>query len=903
VLGPDGTAYKPGMWGYHLGYNLDGGFYHFNYSNNPGDTRHQGLTGYGVYKVEPDGAISPVWNILGYEYDEDYYSQYTTIVDHPLDGGALSPRVAIIDDLLFGYWANDVDPTHYDGIAGINDHGTLTKFPTQTTYNSSAIGAVPAQPTNGIPNLFYIQTSEFTWIHKDGTEDDSPWIQELMVVWDSLQQQEFAINNTPTVNNRLEIIHGEKITRNGRTQNLTNLIDPSWTQVTARDLNNHGVILATAKKTLYAQGQAIPPAQQHPQPVLLVPAILAVDANHDGTITDRDVNQTTQATPYRFWSNDDDDDDDISTEGPTVIGNSDEPGRLSGFWELDGRTPDHEHAGVDGRSDLLDFFPVYLDIKQLMTVLPPGGFIQYKLKQADSALNFVYTNLTRSEASDYLHASKERVAYGLPGSETQAHVAITEQITSSGVTLSSFFLDRIKTETDKGVILIEGKAPTDKPLRLVVERSGVEVAEVSLNIKISEVEKMYRWINLRGVAGQSVTRPTDLSQPTGYPDNATNGKMFIWVHGYNVNERQSRSWNAEAFKRMYQSGSRAMFTAVTWHGDQSQIPYVGAAPDYWDNIPNAFQTAQALAPLVNGLSGSVKVIAGHSMGNIVVSAAIKDHGLNVTKYLMVDAAAALEAYDTSVAATGPWYVNAMRPLAWADYDRRLWSTDWWKLFPAGDNRRLLTWLNRFGNIPNAVNIYSSGEEVLNNNDETPGEPPYGPLGLPGSERIWVQQEMVKGTFDKGAILAWEIQGGWGRNSAYLLRTDPGTGDPVYNPWSPAEAQALTEEQLRAQPFFTRFNNTALLSSTAGSAAADYSTQTDLLGGAIPALSFAAGRNPVPIFGTARNRDLMEERDGWPTERLNDDEKGNRWFHSDIKNIAYPFNYKGWNLFVNEGNLR
>lgn len=48
---------------------------------------------------------------------------------------------------------------------------------------------------------------------------------------------------------------------------------------------------------------------------------------------------------------------------------------------------------------------------------------------------------------------------------------------------------------------------------------------------------------------------------------------------------------------------------------------------------------------------------------------------------------------------------------------------------------------------------------------------------------------------------------------------------------------------------------------------------------------------------------MTYQDGWPDARLSAEGKGNRWFHSDIKNIAYPFNYRAWELFTDEGNLR
>ncbi len=650
--------------------------------------------------------------------------------------------------------------------------------------------------------------------------------------------------------------------------------------------------------------------------VLLTPGALLVDSNRDGVIPfpgDESFPPDpapTAAQPFRFWINDDDDTGDISATGPSLIGNPDEPGRLAGFWELDGRTPDHAHSGVDGRSDLLDFFPVFLDIKALLGVLPPStAGINYKLKQADSALNFVYTNLTRAEAFDYLKYNKERIAYGLPSDQRKAHEAPTTAITAAGVPLDADFLALIKDEADKGVILVEGRLSTTQPLRLIVEKDRVEIAEVVLPLKISEVEKMYRWINIRGATGQSVTRATDVGEPAGYPDNVTNGKMFIFVHGYNVNERDSRAWNAEAFKRMWQSGSRAMFTAVSWNGDYSQIPVVGVTPDYWDNITRAFQTAQALTPIVNGLPGSSNIIAGHSMGNVVVSAAVVDCGMNVDKFLMVDAAVALEAFDSSALA-----VDAMRHPDWASYtDRRLWPTDWHNLFPFDDGRRGLTWMNRFGNIANAVNIYSSGEEVLNNNDVTPGQIP--PVS---AERVWIIQEMAKGTTHLAALLTFDIQGGWGFNGEWRIGVTTTTGGPHGNPSTtyrnrtPAEAATLTDAQLREEPFFRRFQNANFRSPTGGSAAAaDYVARANALGGAIPALSFPAGRNPVPLFGNTRNRDLMDVQDGWPQERFEkpmgfvpglDPPKG-RWWHSDIKNIAYVFNRGAWELFVNEGNLK
>ena len=90
------------------------------------------------------------------------------------------------------------------------------------------------------------------------------------------------------------------------------------------------------------------------------------------------------------------------------------------------------------------------------------------------------------------------------------------------------------------------------------------------------------------------------------------------------------------------------------------------------------------------------------------------------------------------------------------------------------------------------------------------------------------------------------------------------------------------------PTFRPFKNEDFTSPTGGSAvASSLLPRADALGGAIPELSFPAGQNPVPRFSATRNRDLMALQDGWPQERLSNSNAQNRWFHSDIKNIAYP----------------
>ena len=158
-------------------------------------------------------------------------------------------------------------------------------------------------------------------------------------------------------------------------------------------------------------------------------------------------------------------------------------------------------------------------------------------------------------------------------------------------------------------------------------------------MSIKRVKTMYRWLNLRGEVGESEGDATDLSEPLNWPDKLCSNKVFTFVHGYSVSEKSARDWNAEMFKRMYWSGSKAKFVGVTWRGNQGQLTSIlpkigGATPDYWINVQNAVLTSQHLKNQLAAVSGN-KYVAAHSLGNAVVSSAMVDYGLSAGRYFMI----------------------------------------------------------------------------------------------------------------------------------------------------------------------------------------------------------------------------------------------------------------------------
>ncbi len=182
--------------------------------------------------------------------------------------------------------------------------------------------------------------------------------------------------------------------------------------------------------------------------VALLPVEVNVDLNNDKVIESGEMSN--EGHPFDIWINDDDD-----KHAPQAK-----------------QRADYTTASVDGEDDVADLFPVFIDAQQVVAAFPPGSGVSYKLKQADGALNFVETSLTREQAFSY---RDNPVGTGCSS-------ATTQQITSGGTALSTAFLNCIK-DNNGGVILVEGRKPSKEPLVLVVENSSM-VAEIKLPLSI-----------------------------------------------------------------------------------------------------------------------------------------------------------------------------------------------------------------------------------------------------------------------------------------------------------------------------------------------------------------------------------------------------------------------------------
>ena len=609
-------------------------------------------------------------------------------------------------------------------------------------------------------------------------------------------------------------------------------------------------------------------------PLTAVEFGMVPDCDRNRIIDSNDHAQSATKRIQRWWINDDADAEGVYT------GESGIPGQFS---------PNHADSVVNGTGDLLDFFPIWLNLHDLLRLWPQDEPVQYKLRQDDDALKAVYTDLARNEAGSYLTVSNSACG---PAFNQPVHAADTFPITSSGVTLASTFIEKIRDNADKGILLLEGAATTEAPLVLEVWRGEVKIFQRELQLSIDGVEKMYRWVNLRGVVGGGAERVSATNEPPNMPDAECNDVNVFFTHGFLVGEQEARAWGSEFFKKLYQEGSNARFWMVTWRSDEA------TSIDYYLNVNNAFNTASNLSQIVNNLDGS-KIFMTHSLGNMLVSSAIADHNMQLEKYFALNAAIAAEAFDISTVNTETSASNYLLHENWIGYSNRTWSACWHELFGAVDDRSRLTWRNRFANVLEKTalyNFWSSGDEVLE--ICTSGTPfalgfLWPPWNLGDSRQyVWHKQEAYKGrSAIYGTTWAGWAFSEWGWCDEYTL------GLPRVFAYSAATANGASDNRLRQDPVFTHSPSMLFQTNIA------ITVRNQILADGIPALSYPVGGTQLLFAQPGRNIDMQttDLPNGWG--RADDGLYGQRWLHSDVMYMPYFYTYKLYDLFVTQGDMR
>jgi hypothetical protein len=645
---------------------------------------------------------------------------------------------------------------------------------------------------------------------------------------------------------------------------------------------------------------------------VLLPVEIVPDYNRDGRIDNQDRGRVSKENPWRWWVNDDND-----QREPRGRNEDDIP---------KGGIPDTHAANhvVDGVRDLLDFFPLKLDIASVLEAFPPEQHT-YRLTHDEEAFGFI--------AVENIVPVGDPEVDG-PGSFLR-NIARANHLSDSdvrlvdadGTAIQIHFLRSVRDQ-GTGVLLLEARKETTSPLKLTIEDlDGKEVATIEFPVSISGVEKMYRHVNLRKLTGGDGGNEKKTGERPAYPDALTNGRYLAYIHGFSVSGESARGSQSNLFKRFHQLGSRARFVGISWFGDPPNPGLnLGLPPDYHRAVYNGLTTGMQLRDALSFVGKSELTIVAHSLGNSVAGNAIAHHGLEVANYFIVNGAIALETYDpgqTGNSSGHPDMAKYMTEDDWKpyyDYDdgsqRRLLSCNWHELFdPETDARGRLTWRGFFATpelLSVAHNFYSPGDEVVENPDETEELGQLANLWSIYNERhAWVAQEIAKGGQNTITLAGFhDLNGGWEFNSAYD-KLGPGLllpGSNYTRRCEPAEAKAaITDEMLRIKPFHRRFLYEDLYDPAKGpGTAADTDKLYRLLGAGIPASSYAIAANPLESLGEFGNHNMQSEYKNphaeWPVHPNVPDDQPQNWAHSDFKDVAIPYIYPLYQKMIEVGNL-
>lgn len=637
--------------------------------------------------------------------------------------------------------------------------------------------------------------------------------------------------------------------------------------------------------------------------VSVVSAMLEVDANRDGVISAGE--GPAAGKPWRLWINDDRDagdhqSNDADVPGrPPVVENTYESGGPNSPLVTEKTYNNFTEPGIQGQRDLVDLFPLNLAIAEVVRLLPTTDGYRYRLHQPEFAINVVLTSLTPVEARK-IHTTPNLKAFGADLASGVDKAAVLNLDSAGNLELPGAWVTRIE-QLGHGVVLLEGRGGSPRPLELQVTKGGQVVASIPLKIAVSNITDMFRHIDLTRIctdtSGRNLLTPpgdaraTNTGSPSGLPDDESSDQWIVFLHGYNVDCDRAKGWQAETFKRLYAMGSKARFVGVSWYGDTGL--------DYHKGVFNAFQTGDALSGSLGFLDFGNTTLIGHSLGNVVASHMLQESKLIPYRYLMVNAAVAAEAYgynDTKQS-------QEMTEDSWRPYNTRLFASEWHTLpFPAGDRRQNITWRRRFEAITQgryAINCYSTGDEVAQCPVTMTNAGIWEDIYRLG-DGAWKTQELMKGNYSLPALTMSERQGGWGFNGDWDTN-NVWAWPPLRQTMSPEDtAKYITDEYLIARPFFRPFAEGSMHYGAGMLHQTEWAldrknTWYSLLARGIPASTYAAGGIPLIVTGNENTEPIFNynlEKKGrsaaWPEQGHGSEDTKQRWLHSDFKNAALPY---------------
>ncbi|MBP9911844.1 MAG: hypothetical protein KBF26_00415 [Opitutaceae bacterium] len=490
---------------------------------------------------------------------------------------------------------------------------------------------------------------------------------------------------------------------------------------------NDGIILMNASTT-----------GEQPQPYLLVPAGLAVDADRDGVIQGAAGDTTSAEAPFRFWVNDDDD-------AITGSSDSDRIPRQSQDWT------DHR---IECERDLEDFARLQIYTQGLNEAFKNGDLhlgLKWTNTTGTPAIQ-IFRNRETDGGTGYLNTAnnpnlpQQLVQWAVVDARTESQGPIAGQrtIEGSGVfILPSSLFANLTDAQPKTHLLFEGCKPGKGQLKLVIlKKEGANYTEIGEGPGV--------WLDLKSIKSMYEGPGTTFEQPAGETSQG-----IVFVHGWNMSPEGSVNFAETMFKRLWHRGFKGRFVSLRWNTNYSDafdnVPLIGEAvegylADYNGSERVAWQSGAIVKAAVDGLpSGYSRNIVAHSMGNIIAGSALLA-GVTFDNYVLMQAAVPASCYDERALLQ---QAERPSPETYAGFRPTFWEAG---VSPDDDpvpETRALSYRGRLSaSVGNLVSFYLPDDHATTyawefNNDQTKPVGGYGytrgaPVVLGSQRAIWRQ---------------------------------------------------------------------------------------------------------------------------------------------------------------------
>ena len=122
----------------------------------------------------------------------------------------------------------------------------------------------------------------------------------------------------------------------------------------------------------------------------------------------------------------------------------------------------------------------------------------------------------------------------------------------------------------------------------------------------------------------------------------SNKPFFVYLHGFIANENDAINANRIIFRRLYWTGYRGNHTSLTWNGNSLGVDVYNF---YDDNMENALLSGKAIKNFLSSLGSdpSKRHIAAHSLGNLAMWEALRQHSLTNQNSKLVNNAISIQA--------------------------------------------------------------------------------------------------------------------------------------------------------------------------------------------------------------------------------------------------------------------